>query len=714
MFRPSRVALLITGIYSPYLFAQSASQSVNDIPVLPEVEVHADAEHSYKADKVSIAGKVPQSPREIPNSVSVLTRSQMDDQNMVTTWDALSQITGIQAVANDITQGQYHSRGGALELQNDGVPSTLPLSGYQQFDLAIYDRIEVQRGPAGVLQGSGSFSGAVNLVRKRPLDRFATSFVAQTGTWNNNRVEADVTGPLNESGSLRGRAVVSAIDRDYVYNRAHDQKSLVYGTLDFDFTSRTKANLYFAYQNNDSTGFSGLPAYTDGSFLSVSRSFNPYPDWNKIRWNTQDVGVELTHGFDNEWTTTFRVGRRDQGFFFKDSYPTTGVTPGTMIIGNYARREFDYQYVNENVDMFAAGPFELLGRKHELFFGANYSRFESTGRGANPNSPSSGYLNVANVLLSDPPSVPEPNVVYRAGSQNVTTQFGYYGKLTLSITDPLKAIFGARFSNYDYKSRTIDPSPSPTGWAQGARSTGEPTPYAGLVYDLNKRVTFYGSYADIFVPQTQQRVDGSTLSPRVGKQYEVGTKTEFLDGKLAATLALFKINDTNRALADANNSGYYTSAGKLESKGWEFEVVGSPLHGLDISAGYTSLITKWLNNGSSTNQPVSFWYPRHMLKLWSKYRFSDDVLKGFSIGFGLNGASQSASGAPSATVAARSQNDYAIVKLQFGYEIDKSHALTLDINNLFDTTYYTRLGGTNTYNTYGDPRNAVLTLRVKY
>ena len=682
--------------------------------VLPEVVVTADAEHGYKAKKITVAGKTPQALREIPNSVSVLTREQMDDQNMVTTWDALTQIAGVQAISNDITQGQYHSRGGALEMQNDGSPSAMPLSGYQQFDLAMFERLEVLRGPSGVLQGSGSFSGTVNFVRKRPKDAFAANWLASGGTWDNYRLEGDITGPLNDSKSLRGRAVVSYVDRGYVYNRAHDQKVLAYGTLDFDITPATTTNVFVAYQNNDSTGFSGLPSYTNGAFLSVPRSFNPYPDWNRLEWETTDIGGELTHKFDSEWVTTLRLNRRDQRFFFKDSYPTTGVNPATMTIANYARREFDYDYVHESADMFASGPFNLLGRMHNLLIGANYSSFESTGRGANPNSSGSAYLNVANVLLSDPPAVPEPNVIYKAGSQSVTTQSGLYGKLTLNIADPLKAIVGGRFSNYNYKSRNIAPNPTPTDWTQGGKANGEFTPYAGLVYDVTKDITLYGSYADIFVPQTQKRVDNSVLDPRVGKQYEIGSKVDLFGGKLAVTGAVFKIRDTNRALADANNPGYYISAGELESKGWELEIVGSPLARWDISASYTNLTTKWLNNGTSTGQPVSFWYPKEMYKLWSKYRFGEGPLSGFSIGLGINGATQSASGAPSPTVAAREQNGYTVVKAQIGYKIDKNYALTLDINNLFDEKYYTRLGGTNTYNTYGDPRNVVLTLRASY
>jgi outer membrane receptor for ferric coprogen and ferric-rhodotorulic acid len=89
-------------------------------------------------------------------------------------------------------------------------------------------------------------------------------------------------------------------------------------------------------------------------------------------------------------------------------------------------------------------------------------------------------------------------------------------------------------------------------------------------------------------------------------------------------------------------------------------------------------------------------------------------LRGFSVGFGLQGQGTSASGAATSTVAARTQNAYTVYKLQVGYAIDRNWSATLDVNNVFDSDYYTRLGGTNTYNFYGDPRNVVLTLRARY
>lgn len=714
MPKPLNLALLMGALQ-----AGVAAASPDSVPAtakaLPEVLVEASRAESYRAETTTVAGKLPQSIREIPNSVSVLTRQQMDDQNMVTPWDALSQITGVQAVANDITQGQFHSRGGALEVQHDGLPSTLPLSGYQQFDLGLYERIEVMRGPSGLLQGSGSFSGTVNFVRKRPTADLTASALASYGSWTNRRLEADVSGALNADRSLRARGVLSGIDRDFVFNRIHDKKWMGYLTLDYDFSRATTLNLFVANLTNDSTGFSGLPTYTDGRQLSVPRSFNPYPDWNRIEWDTTDIGLDLTHRFANRWTASLRLMRRDQSQFFKDGYATAGVDPASGRIASYARREFMYDYVHEAVDTFAGGPFMLLGREHSVLVGANFSSFDSRGRGANPNSPGSSGLTVTNVLLADPPLVAEPAVSYRTGSHNVTTQSGVYGRFSLNLADPLRLILGGRFSDYTSKSRTTAPNPAPTDWSRGANAEGQFTPYTGLTWDVSRALTLYTSYADIFVPQTQKRVDNSVLDPRVGRQYEMGAKTSLLNDRLSVTASVFNIRDTNRALADSDNPGYYTAAGQLESKGREIEMAGQITPRWDVSAGYTWMDTRWVNNGTSTGQPISFWYPKELLKLWTRYRFAENSpLRGFSLGLGMQGQGTSASGAPSPTIAARTQNAYTVYRVQLGYDIDKTWSATLDINNLFDSHYYTRLGGTNTYNFYGDPRNFVITLRARY
>jgi outer membrane receptor for ferric coprogen and ferric-rhodotorulic acid len=121
---------------------------------------------------------------------------------------------------------------------------------------------------------------------------------------------------------------------------------------------------------------------------------------------------------------------------------------------------------------------------------------------------------------------------------------------------------------------------------------GEVTPYGGLVFDVNRYISLYASYSDVFVPQSSPKFGGGVVEPRVGKQYEIGGKGEFFDGKLTASLAVFDLRDKNRAVSDASNQGFYLNAGEVESKGWEVEVAGSPAPGWDVSASYSPDLTR--------------------------------------------------------------------------------------------------------------------------
>lgn len=720
---PNRIALCAALVCASMTAALAQTQATDtktaaeNLPKLSTILVtspkpETDGTGSYTSPAVTVAGKAPLALKEIPNSVSVLTRQQMDDMNLVTTWDAFTQITGAQAIANDSLQGQYYARGNSLNVQFDGAPSLYPLNGNAQFDLAIYDRVEVQRGPAGVLQGSGNFSGTVNLVKKRPKTDFAASVLGTVGSWNNKRVEADITGSLNADKTIRGRFVASVVDKEWFVNRFTEKKNVVYGVVEADLTRATTVRASIAKQHDASPGYSGQPTYANGLLLPIDRSFNPNPAWNRSTWDITEFSADAEHQFDNQWVGKVRISRRDAGYYLKDGYLRSGIDP-VAYTGSYTRREMDYTYISDDFDINATGPFKLFGRAHNLLVGANYSTYNSTGILVNRNQVSS--LDVNNVLFADPPAVPEVTVPYRSGSENVTTQKGVYGQARISITDPLTVVVGGRFSDYSNESRNIAPA-IPTAWTQGAKETGQFTPYAGVVYDLSKKVSLYASYADIFVPQTSKRVDGSILEPKVGKQWELGVKGEYYDGKLNTILAIFDIKDTNRAVGDLANPGFSLSMGEVESSGVEAEVSGSPLPGLNLTAGYTYLETDNTKHttAATVGQPISYWYPTHTLKLWSSYKFHDGALNGLNLGFGVNGQSNTASGLSTATVVAREQGTYAVYAVQAGYKFSKNLSATFTVNNLFDKAYFTRVQGTNTYMNYGEPRNFTLAVRASF
>lgn len=690
--------------------------------VLPEVLVTADAEQGYKSEKATVAGKVPVSLREIPNSVTVINRKQMEDQNMTSVWDALQQVSGITLISNDTASSQHFSRGFGVAFSYDGVPSmnnisnknSIPgQSSSHQFDLALYESVEVLRGPAGLLKGAGEPGGTVNLIKKRAKDQFGMSFATSAGSWNNYRLDGDITGPLNESKTLRGRLVVSQEERDYFYAHTHSNKLLGMGVLELDVSPQTTLSLSFNTQNSDVRApWQGLPTYdtpdANGHYplLKVDPSTHHVPDWGRLRYETEEVSASAEHRFDNKWVAKLAFNHRTQNQYYKFAYTSSGLKQASNLI-QYRSLQGDADQVRNGLDLYASGPFDLMGRQHNLLLGFNRETIARTGRvGLGPT--------IDNVYFGDTSAVTEPNITYSSGTKDAWEQQGLYSQLRLNLADPLNLIIGGRSTSFKAKTRFIAPS-AETAWSDVVEIKNHITPYAGLTYDLSKEITLYGSYADIFVPQIQKKTGGGTLDPRTGLQYELGSKGEFFGGKLGASLAWFNIRDKNRAYADPNDltGTLYLSAGEIESTGWELEATGKPLPGLDLMAGYTYMTSKYLKDKSDQGKSFSIFTPKEQLRIWGNYHFAtDSSLAGVSVGLGViaNSKAQSSRGRRDQVV----NSGYAVVNGRISYQIDKNYSLNLAVNNLLDKKYYASVGTFNTYNFYGEPRSFVLSLRGSY
>lgn len=701
------IALASAGSASAREPGTGLAPHADEVPALSPVNVRGtrlgttEGTGAYTSPVITWGGKMPVPILDIPNSVSVITRQRIEDQNLVTVESALREVTGVTVTSWDGATSQIRSRGYTLEGSYDGIPAFGALSAFQQFDLAIYDRVEVLRGPGGIFQGSGQPGGVANFVRKRGRDTFGGSVALSAGSWSNFRGEADVGGPLNREGSLRGRVVVSAQQRDYFYDVADSRKNLVHATLDQDLGTATTLSLSVTRQKDDVMPYMGLPAYTDQHFLDVPRSTYVYPAWVIQKWDKDAVTLDLEHAFAGGWSLKARASRQTLDWYYKDSYPTGGVDRATGTVASYARRQSDNDETRRALDVFVAGPFQLWGREHQAMVGANYEEYESTTRWGQGTP-------VRAVPIAAPDVVTDVPIAYTSGSNDITRQSGLYGQLRLAVTDRLTAVAGGRWSDFTTKSRSVSPRPL-TRWVDGAKAHGEFTPYAGAVYHFTENLTGYGSYADTFIPQTQRQVSGQAIDPRIGRQMEVGAKTRLRDGALNLSAAVFRTRDVNRAYPDTANPGFFLQAGKVEVKGWELDAGGSPLPGLDLTAGYTQLRTEYVQHQTlPEGTPFTLFEPRHTFKAFANYRFQSGVLDGFSIG---GGAQVSSGILGSGVEGLREQRGYAVASLHAGYRFTEALRLTVAVNNLFDRHYYDRVGGLNTYNTPGEPRNVMVTLR---
>lgn len=678
-----------------------AADSIEEVHVTAAFlrEPSTEGSGSYTSDTVTI-GKFPLALREIPNSVSVITRQLLDDQSINTLEDALSQATGITSVTFGDGTAYFQSRGYPADVQYESLPTSSGLQYLPQFDLVLYDRIEVFRGPAGLLQGSGAPGGTLNLVRKRPRDVFSVSSSVSAGSWSNILGNIDVAGPLSSSGAIRGRAVVAAQDGDLFYDNGHTRHGVGYGIIEADLTPNTLLTLSVAAQRDKLKGFSyGQPIVVGGGILDAPRSTSYTPDWGVGNTTSKEGYAEISHHFDNAWIAKLNVDIRSARSDSLYGFPFGPVPANGQVF--VSLRDQGSKSDWRGLDMNVSGPFDLFGRRHLLVLGANFASFERYSL--------TGIAGAPGVDVLDIPSIPEPASFTPAfGSSARSSQYGAYGLTRFKIADPLTLVVGGRVSHYESKTRNEIPAPGP--WQQQPDVKHEFTPYGGLIYDVSRRISLYASYADVFVPQQQLSVSGNALDPRIGKQYEAGIKGETENKKLNASLAVFRLKDTNRAVQDPLNPDFFVARGEVRSQGWEAEVSGSPLSRWDIYAGYTYLDTEYVNDPANQGLTFSPEEPRHTLKMWNKYRISGTAAQGFQVGAGVRAVTKTSRG----TVY---QGGYAVFDAQLGYRMNKNWLFTLNVDNLFDRSYFNRMPSSDSptfscCGTYGQPRSVMLTARM--
>jgi len=699
---------------------------------LPAVTVTGHAEPAttegtgtYTTGETAAATHLPLSLQETPQAVTVMTRQRMDDQNLTQLEQALDQMTGLQldTTTGALGSSNVYSRGFLINnYQYDGVPQTFLGTSYTGVDLALYDRVEVIRGAAGLLQGAGNPSAAINLVRKKPTHEYQASVAGTVGSWNYYRTEGDVSGPLNKDGTLRGRMVALHEDRDYFVDYTKSRKSVLYGILEYDIAPSTTVNIGFQRQEVDAVpAIFGLPRFGNGASLDLPRSANLAPAWNWWSQDITEVFGGVTHKLDNDWRLNLSLLASPQKQDFKRSVPrgngaNFGVDPNNPSASIYTGIRWHSEADRNNIDVNASGKVTAFGRKHEVMFGLNSQEYRSRTK-------QSAFLPayfIPSIYTFSPANVPEPNEgPYTAGTVTKTEQTGVYGSARLNITDPLKLVLGARLTWY--RSRT-DSQNLLTGFTTNGQQVSHNsifTPYAGVIYDLNKNLSLYASYADIFAPQTTQfKADGSPLDPIVGANYEVGIKGEFFEGAMNASLAAFRIEQENRAQEDLSNpcatakisGACYIAEGKVRSEGFEAEVSGKITRDWDVFAGYSYTETRYTQDRASQGIPFRTQTPRHMLKLWTTYRLPFDTGR-WSVGGGIN--AQSSYYALTGTTRAE-QGAYALVGLRLAYRYSPRFSVALNINNLLDKKYYSGIRGVDFGNVWGEPRSAMLTARMNF
>ncbi|MFO6143818.1 TonB-dependent receptor plug domain-containing protein, partial [Pseudomonas aeruginosa] len=337
---------------------------------------------SYASPAVSI-GKGNKSIKEIPQSVTVVTQKRMQDQNMSTVSDVLANAPGVTSIPMFGTGEQYYSRGFFIEnFQYDGVP--LERQSYARGSdftgqTAIFDRVEILRGAQGLLEGGGNPSGSVNFVRKRPTAENQVRLTAKAGSWDHYGTQADISGPIDEQGRLRGRLVLDYDTKNSFVDHVGDDRQTIYAALDYDLTEATRLGFGFSRERIDANiDVNGLPNYTDGSMPHFSRSTFLGGDWSYWDKIQETFYFDIAHQFNEDWSLNATVVNAREKNDYKYLLMAGSINPDNTSTLRGDAYVFDFFSEHWGGDVYVNGRTKVADRQLNLTFGANYSDLDSS------------------------------------------------------------------------------------------------------------------------------------------------------------------------------------------------------------------------------------------------------------------------------------------------------------------------------------------------
>ncbi|MBL8270911.1 TonB-dependent siderophore receptor [Steroidobacter sp.] len=709
----------------------STSSGVDD--TVEEVLVFGTLEN-----RLSAGSKSGLSLRETPKSVTLVTRERIEAQNLTSLNDALNQTTGVTLSSFTSVSTFFFSRGFRVQtLQFDGGAPAYD-GGYGMFltpDTAVYDHIEMLRGVDGMYSGAGEPGGVINLVRKRAKSTPQIKTSLSAGSWNRYRGELDLTGPITEDGRLRGRVVAAYEDKNYFYDRGESNKSVFFGTGEYDITPSTLLIVGASYERRKEDGYFtwGFPRYTDGRSLGLPTSTAFNPEWAHWYFTNQEVFVRAEQKYGDSGVIKLNATRFAQKSELRQFTNYGAVNPltgtGTVSYGGGT----DYDSVQNLLDLSFNGTVSLFGLEHRYTFGADYSKVDGGGQ---KDYALTGYAYpgpAVNVFNFDPNAYPEPTAVLSGlYPENGQTQNGFYATVGLQLAEPLRLTFGGRYGEYRFKQIYRPVASNGTVGAPRTLSYEDSKfiPSAALSLNFAEDWSAYLSFGETFKSQGNfLRASGGSLSPVTGDSLELGIKGE-IAGVLNASVAVYRMTRNGQGVRDpafpptpGNNgsSCCYVQQADVTSDGFDAELSGTVTPGWQLFAGYTFNSNRFDGDSRALYSAGAYFLnmtPKHMLKMWTTWQLPGQLSR-WTVNGGVLAQSESyVTGTALATAGGNTyvpyrfaQSAYAILNASVQFEINERWSVGVYGDNLSNKTYYQTLGLPSSENVYGTPRSYMLTLR---
>jgi iron complex outermembrane receptor protein len=682
----------------------AADQTTSQLPTVEvqdqqSVETATGPVQGFVAHRSQSGTKTDTPLLETPQSISVVTRDQMDRQGVTTVAQAVRYNSGVQTglYGYDPRYDQILIRGFSIESEGDFRDGLRQPNGgwlaYWKDDPYTLERIDIIKGPASVLYGQTSPGGMINKITKRPLDVPFNEVELQYGSHNWRELRFDSSGPLDQKGQFLYRIVGLGRLADTPLNGSnHDDRALLAPSVTWRPNENTSLTILA-----EAMHFRVEPASSSVTMPNGTLSHRWAGDskFNKQDQTQYGIGYEFEHRFNDNWTVRQNMRYNDIDLTARYAYNGGFQSDDSSVIDRYADILDENLYVfslDNQVELKAStGPLD-----HTVIVGTDYQRVQDSYKYGSDAAPS---LDLNDPDYTQPIRTPDINV---SDGQQISNQIGVYAQDQIAwnnwrLTGGLRQDWSA-IDSHDRMADTKDNQ-------DDTKTTGR----VGLLYLTRFGLAPYVSYATSFFPELGTNANGQPKKPTTGRQYELGVKYQPPGVNASITASIFDIKKNNVSTRDPSSDNPLDTiqTGQIRSRGFEIEGVASPVPGLNLIASYTyqDVEVTRSNDGDKGNRPSGI--PEHLASAWGDYTIQKGLFRGLGGGLGVryNGPMFADNQHQDNKIAS-----FVLVDAEAHYDW-RQYRFAVNADNLFDKDYVTAQDG---YPYRGTGRTVIASIRVRW
>lgn len=691
------VASLALGLLGNPVFAEEPrTLELDAISVTSDYESATGPVDGYRATRSSSATKTDTAIRDIPQSISVIPVSVLNDLGSISVERALDFAGGVSKQNNfgGLTLYEYSVRGFTTsEFYKDGFSAN---RGYPSTpDVASIERIEVLKGPAASLYGRGDPGGTVNIVTKKPRPEAFATLQTSAGSWDRYRTALDVNTPLDEDGNVLSRVNLAVEDGQSFRDHVDRERVFVAPSFSWQLNPDTTLLVESEFMRHRSTFDRGIVA-PNNAWSGVSRStFLGEPNDGDTDNHNNLLQAALEHHLNDAWKLRLASHYKQGKLWGFASEARALNADGHTVNRRYRERDNDWHDSITQLELrglFDTGPWQ-----HELLIGSEYENYRKNER--------------VTTIAGSPYAIDIDQPVYGqpkpGGAGSGTDFFEHVESRALNLqdqilfTDTLRGMLGARLERFE---QSIDDH---TRNSTSRQHHDALTQRAGLLYQLTPEIGLFANASTSFKPNNGLDAAGRSFDPEEGIGHEIGIKSELFDDRLSSTLAAFHIEKKN-VLALDPGTDTSRAMGKARSQGFDLQVAGQVTDAVRVIGAF-AYIDAEVTEGDKVIPTGSriLGVAKHSGSLLGVYAFQDGRLRGSDVGaaFTYVGDRSGEAGSDFELPA------YHTVDLLAHYKASDNVTVGLNLNNVFDEKYFER-----SYSHYwvnpGEPRNFTVSLTL--